>query len=565
MKKFLILLLTASTVLSFAACGTDEKTSSPKSNNKADVSAEVSAEDVASEVSTEDITSDESTELPSTVELPDVKGMTETEAVAAVKAAGYTNVQTVPCHKEGSVAGTVVAQSKTPGGVYKGDGMIILQVSNGLSAADSAATQISDPLLAARQELEQGANADYKPINYGNMKAIWLSQLDLIPVYYDYENGTQRTEDDFSAKIDVIMENVKGCGFNTVVVQVHPDCDSMYLSKNYPWSDYLNGNGNRDANQNLKDDDAAKVTASTYGNTSLYDLMPIMIDAAHKYGLSFQAWINPMRACAIEEMAYINDAYPIKQWYNDPEKSTTYLFKTSRRIYLNPAYEEVRDYIVSVAVEICRYYDVDGIHMDDYFYPSSDASYDLGAFKAQDEYSALIDFRKNNINMLVKQIYGAVKAENADMLFGISPAGNISNNMNTLAADVKTWCSVAGYVDYICPQIYFGFDHATVPFDKLSQQWIDMNTEESVDMVLGLSLHKIGKKDQYAGVGMDEWMENSDILKRSYEWIADNLNNVDGFCMFSYQYIFDPVTGERVDYTAKEVDGFLPVMQGISW
>ncbi|MBQ4647797.1 MAG: family 10 glycosylhydrolase [Clostridia bacterium] len=539
MKKLLIMLLALCMTLSMAACGGD--------TDKDAASEEISEESVT------------------VSELPDVKGMTVDEALSAVEEAGYTNVKTVLCHKEGSTKDTVVAQSKTPGAVYDGNGIIVLQVSNGLTAAESAKTEIIDPLLEAREELEQGANVDYKPLNYDNMKAMWLSQLDLIPVYYDEENGLQRTEDDFAAKIDTVMKNLKDSGFNTVVVQVHPDCDSMYLSEYYPWSDYMNGNSNRKADQELKDDDAAKITATTYGNTSLYDLMPIMIDAAHKYELSFQAWINPMRAYAINEIEYVNDSYLIKQWYNDPEKSQTYLFQTTRRVYLNPAYEEVRQYIVNVATEICRYYDVDGVHMDDYFYPDNDPIYDAAAFEAQDDFITLIEFRRNNINTLVKQIYDAVKAENPDMLFGISPGGNINTNMNSLAADVKTWCSTPGYVDYICPQIYFGFEHATVPFDKLSQDWINLNTEESVDMVLGLCMHKIGREDQYAGAGRYEWQENSDILKRSFEWMAERLDTVDGFCIFSYQYMFNPVTGEKVDYTTAEVDGFLPVMQGINW
>ena len=539
MKKLLIMLLALCMTLSMAACGGD--------TDKDAASEEISEESVT------------------VSELPDVKGMTVDEALSAVEEAGYTNVKTVLCHKEGSTKDTVVAQSKTPGAVYDGNGIIVLQVSNGLTAAESAKTEIIDPLLEAREELEQGANADYKPLNYDNMKAMWLSQLDMIPVSYDEENGLQRTEDDFAAKIDTVMKNLKDSGFNTVVVQVHPDCDSMYLSEYYPWSDYMNGNSNRKADQELKDDDAAKITATTYGNTSLYDLMPIMIDAAHKYELSFQAWINPMRAYAINEIEYVNDSYLIKQWYNDPEKSQTYLFQTTRRVYLNPAYEEVRQYIVNVATEICRYYDVDGVHMDDYFYPDNDPIYDAAAFEAQDDFITLIEFRRNNINTLVKQIYDAVKAENPDMLFGISPGGNINTNMNSLAADVKTWCSTPGYVDYICPQIYFGFEHATVPFDKLSQDWINLNTEESVDMVLGLCMHKIGREDQYAGAGRYEWQENSDILKRSFEWMAERLDTVDGFCIFSYQYMFNPVTGEKVDYTTAEVDGFLPVMQGINW
>lgn len=556
MKRILCMLLAALMVLCFAAC---QDSDGKETDSSLDASSADSAE-------SSDFSDSSEQDPVVNSELPDVKGSTVEEALAALSNAGYTNVKTVDCYKVGSTAGTVVAQSKTPGAVYDSGDRIILQVSNGLSAAETASTSIVDPLLEGREKLSQGANSDYEPQNYENMKAIWLSQLDLIPVYYDYDNGTQRTEDDFSAKIDTIMSNIKNSGYNTVVVQVHPDCDSLYVSEYYPWSDYINGNSNRNANQELITDATARpVEETTYGNTSLYDLLPIMIDAAHNYDLSFQAWINPMRACAIDEMQYINDSYAIKQWYLDDEKSSTYLFKTTRRYYLNPAYEEVRDYIVSVAVELCRYYDIDGIHLDDYFYPAADASYDKTAFEAQTEYTLLNDFRKNNVNLLVKALYDAVKAENPNMLFGISPAGNIDNNMNTLSADVKTWCSVDGYIDYICPQIYFGFEHGTLPFDELSQRWIDMTTAESVDVVLGLTMHKIGQYDQYALAGTAEWVLNSDILKRSFEWIETNIASVDGFCMFSYQYIFDPVTGERVDVTKTEVDNFLPVMQGIAW
>jgi len=545
MKKILSLILTLALLLSFASCAEDGGDTSNDAN--------VSSEDSVDENPT------------NTVALPDVKGQKVAEALKMLSDAGYTNVKTVSAHKEGVLKDVVIAQSKTALKNYGVNDLIVLQVSNGLTAAESAKTPIEDPLLAEREKLEQGANSDYKPLNYDNMKGMWLSQLDLIPVYYDYENDVQRTEDDFAARIDLIMKNLKDSGFNTVVVQVHPDCDSMYLSEYYPWSDYLNGNSNRDQHQVSLTEDKATFTKRAYGNTSMYDLMPIMIDAAHKYQLSFQAWINPMRACAIDEMEFVNDSYPIKQWYNDPEKASTYLFKTTRRIYLNPAYEEVRSYIVSVAAEICRYYDVDGVHMDDYFYPAADPSYDKTAFEAQSEFLTVKDFRKNNVNVLVKAIYDAVKAENKDMLFGISPGGNIDTNMNTLSADVQTWCSTAGYVDYICPQIYFGFEHSTVPFDKLSERWIDMTTEESVKMVLGITMHKIGKNDTYAGAGAFEWEDNSDILKRSFEWVKNNTATVDGICMFSYQYMFDALTGERVDYTKAEVDGYLPVMNSLPW
>ncbi len=542
MKKFLCILLAMLMTLSFVACENGDK------------------ENASSETTEE--TTEEAVKV---TELPDVKGKPEQEAIDAIKAAGYNFVKTVACYKEGTTAGNVVAQSLTPGKVYAADKLVVISVSNGLTVKDSAATEIIDPLLAGRQELEVGANSDYTPLNYDHMNAIWLSQLDLIPVYYDDEAKLQRTEDDFEAKINKIMKNIADSGFNTVMVQVHPDCDSMYISKNYPWSDYLNGNSNRDGSGNLITTVPEDITARTYGNTSLYDLMPIMIEAAHANKLSFQAWINPMRGFTLEEMEYVNDGYTIKQWYNDAEKKESYLFNTTSRYYLNPAYEEVRNYIASVASEICRYYDVDGVHIDDYFYPSGAPEYDAEEFAAQTEFATLNEYRKNNINLLVKSLYNAVKAENKNMLFGISPAGNIENNMNTLAADVKEWCSVDGYTDYICPQIYFGFKHATAAFDKLSQRWIDMTTAENVKVVLGVTLHKAGVLDKYAGAGRNEWIEDTELTKKSYEWIQANTDKVDGVCMFSYQYLFDAVTGERTEYTTAFVDAALPVIKAMTW
>lgn len=502
--------------------------------------------------------------------IPDVAGKTAEEAVKAMSDAGYTNVKTVSAHKAGVNKNIVIAQSVSAGVAFDTDALVILSVSNGLSAEESAKTPIADPLLDSREELSVGANADYKPLNYDNVIGIWLSQLDLIPVYYDYEKDVQRTQDDYSARLDKIMSNIKESGFNTVYVQVHPDCDSMYLSKLYPWTDYLNGNSNRDQYQTLLSEDTSVLADRSYGNTSLYDPLPIMIEAAHKYGLSFQAWINPMRAYALDEVAYVNDSYKIKQWYNDAEKKNTYLFQTHTRLYLNPAYEEVRQYIVDVAAELCRYYDVDGIHMDDYFYPDKNASYDKAAFEAQkdneDGKATLSDFRKYNVNVLVKALYDAVKSENKDMLFGISPGGNISRNMTELSADVQTWCRLSGFIDYIIPQIYWGFDHKTAAFDSMSEQWINMKTADSVDLIIGIGMHKIGKTDSYAGdTGKTEWIDKNDILKRSFEWVDANIEDIDGTCIFSYQYMFDPLTGERVEYTKTETDGFLPVMQSLQW
>ena len=525
-KRLLAVLLCFVTLFMFVGCNDDDEPTAFTSS-EAD-------EDNDSEISVE----------PAISTVPNVVGKTAEEAKKMLDDAKLLVIEGT-CYSETVEAGVVVTQSDLPDTQIESGSTVVILVSNGLSAIESAKIPMTDPLVASRKEVKQGENGDYEPINYEKVKGVWISQLDLTKVYYDKETGKQRSKEEFTSYIKTIMKNTKESGFNTVYVQTHPDCDTMFPSEYYPWSDYLFGAGN-------------------YGNTSSYDLLQIMLDEAHAQGLSFQAWINPMRGMAVSEMETVNVAYKIRQWADDKENNN-YLFENNNKYYLNPAYEEVRQYIIDIAVEICRYYDVDGIHMDDYFYPSANSSFDKEEFAAQSQFSSLQDFRKNNVNLLVKGLYDAIKRENANLLFGISPAGNIENNLNNLGADVVTWCTEPGYIDYILPQIYFGFKHSTVPFDGLSNRWIELVTEESVDLYLGLGMHKIGKNDQYAGSNdgaRTEWMEESDILKRSFEFVKA-AEEVVGFSVFSYEYMFDPLTGKRVSATKEETDNFLPVMQSL--
>ena len=175
MKRLLSLFLALLVLVSFSAC---------KKDDGGDASGE---SDAASAENSSAV-----------LELPDVAGKPSAEAVKAINDAGYTNVKTVKGHKAGVAADAVIAQSRAAGSVYDADTPIILQISNGLSAGESAKTPIDDPLLADRKKLEAGANSDYKPLNYDGVKGIWLSQLDMIPVYYDYDKEVQRNQDDFA-------------------------------------------------------------------------------------------------------------------------------------------------------------------------------------------------------------------------------------------------------------------------------------------------------------------------------------------------------------------------------
>ena len=390
----------------------------------------------------------------------------------------------------------------------------------------------------------EGLTNPYTPLNYENMKAMWLSQFDLNSVYCS--GSSQNSESVYRKYIEKILDNVAANGFNTVIVQVRPNADSMYPSEYYPMSKYVVG---------------------SYGKTASYDPFAIMIEEAHERQLSVQAWINPMRAMGTDEISKVSNDYLIKQWYKDSSKKGKYVVANGSNYYLNPAYEEVRELIINGARELLLKYEVDGLHMDDYFYPTTESSFDSAAYK---EYKSnggtksQENFRKEMLNLLVSGLYSAVKAINPDMLFGISPAGNV-NNVRRDGADVDTWCSTEGYIDYICPQVYFGLEHQTYDFVTVCNTWSSLIKTDSVKMIIGMTLGKAKSGvDNYAGTGKNEWANNKDILKRCLEHTA-TLEKCTGVAYFCYQYFYSPTSGAEVKETKTERDNFIPVLKEIGW
>ena len=385
----------------------------------------------------------------------------------------------------------------------------------------------------------------YKARNYDDVKAMWLSQYDLSAVYTC--GGYQRSKSDFENKVKTILKNVSDIGINTVFVQVRPFADRFYPSEIYPVSSFVSG---------------------MYGRDMDYDPFAVILEEGHRLGLSVHAWINPLRAMTENEIERIPDSYLIRKWYDDAQTRGKNIVCVSGRWYLNPAVESVRRMVADGAAEIVRLYDVDGVHIDDYFYPTTDESFDSAVYfeyKSQGGELELADYRRSNINLLVSELYRAVKSENESVLFGVSPAGVMKNNYNTLYADVATWCEREGYIDYLCPQLYFGFEHSTCAFDKLCKEFSEMIKVDGIKLIFGMSLGKAKSEyDQYAGDGKYEWRDNKDILYRQllYTKTIDNCSGVSYFC---YQYFFDPLTGNKINETKKETDKFLPVLKIITW
>ena len=141
---------------------------------------------------------------------------------------------------------------------------------------------------------------------------------------------------------------------------------------------------------------------------------------------------------------------------------------------------------------------------------------------------------KENVNSLVSAIYAKVKSFGEDKIFSISPAGNIKRNNDEIYADVKLWCK-GGYCDIILPQIYFGFENETLPFEKCLDSWLELTDSEKVSLIPALALYKRGKEDIYAGKGKNEWLENDDVITRQIETLKSK--NCQGFGLYSCSYI----------------------------
>lgn len=346
-------------------------------------------------------------------------------------------------------------------------------------------------------DVNVGTNS-YLALNYSEVKGVWISFIEL-------DGMLSGTESSFRSSISDVYDNCVQLGINTVYVHVRSHGDAYYDSELFPRTKYLGGS---------------------------YDPLPIMIDEAHKRGLSFQAWINPMRGCSVEDIGR-ESGYPLYGWAG----GETRLVSVNGYYYLNPAYDDVIELIAKGAAEIVANYDVDGIHIDDYFYPTTETWFDNAAYQAS-PYTDLSDFRFANCDRLVSSLYNAVKSANSTALFGVSPQGNYNNNYYYMYADVKKWCTDSGYLDYIMPQIYFGFNNESQPFETVLAKW-DGIASGNVSLIVGLGPYRIGDEDDWAGDGRYEWQTDKKILARqvtsSREAVAYG-----GICLYSYNSLFKP-------------------------
>ncbi len=334
----------------------------------------------------------------------------------------------------------------------------------------------------------------------GEISAVWLSYLDLAPML------TGKTKAQFSSSIGKAFDNIAETGFNTVIVQVRPFADALYDSDYFPWSYLCTG---------------------SEGQNPGYDPLAVMVSAAHSRGLQIEAWLNPYRVRSSGSTKQLCDDNQASIWLDEGSDAVV---EYQNGIYYNPASAEARQLIINGVEELVENYDVDGIHMDDYFYPNPDRSFDAESYAAYEGNLSLANWRRQNVNTLVKEIYATVKSADASVRFGISPTGNNDNNYSQQYADVKKWVQNSGYVDYICPQIYWGYDHATMPYAETVASWNSMVTSPSVKLIVGIGAYRLGESG--------EWNGSSDLLASMVK-TARKASSYGGVAMYRYDSLYN--------------------------
>lgn len=313
---------------------------------------------------------------------------------------------------------------------------------------------------------------------YKEMRAAWISTV--------YNMDWPKTKNNISKQKQEYIEmldKLKGIGINTVVFQVRPKSDALYNSSINPWSDVLTG---------------------TQGKNPGYDPLAFAIGEAHKRGMELHAWFNPYRVTTsgtdINKLASNNQARLHQDWLLE------YNSGSNKALMYNPGLPEVRKHIVDTVSEVVRNYNVDGIHFDDYFY--RDGMDDDDTYKKYGNGLNKGDWRRENVNTLLREVKSAIKLIKPNVEFGVSPSGIWKNKSSDPTgsdtrgfehysksyADSRTWIR-EGLIDYIVPQIYWTIGYSAADYSKLVSWWSNEVKGYNVDLYIGQGVYRQGGSD----------------------------------------------------------------------
>lgn len=366
------------------------------------------------------------------------------------------------------------------------------------------------------------------------MRAMWIS-------YLEWEKADISTEQAMRTAAGTMFDNSVALGMNTVIVAVRPFGDALYPSQVYPWSHLLTG---------------------TQGQDPGYDPLAVLIEEAHNRGLRFEAWINPYRV-----QGAANGPKTLSE--NNPAVLHPDWVREASGLWYDPGLPDVQELVTQGVLEIVQNYAIDGIHFDDYFYPEfSPEEREKGLDKTFDETTylqygigkELATWRRENVNTLVEKVYRTVHETKSQVVFGISPQGNNENNYQIQYSDVKHWMANPGYVDYVMPQLYWGFGYRTssgreeYAFENIAASWAEFPRDESVALYAGLGAYRVGVGDGGAN-DQSEWESGRNLADMVLH--LQQLNGYSGFGLFRYDSLF----AADNEFAAQEVQALTQLLQ----
>lgn len=350
-------------------------------------------------------------------------------------------------------------------------------------------------------------------------RGIFVSYIE----FFKYLNN--KSEEDTKKEIDIMIDNIKKYHFNTIYLQVRPFSDSIYYSNIFPTSHTI---------------------VLKQGDKLPFDILEYFITQAKKNKIKLHAWINPYRISNDVDTSKVVSTNPAYKWLN----TNNVMVIKDKGIYYNPSSEEVISLIIKGIEEIVLNYDIDGILLDDYFYPND--TIDLENYKQEHKNISLKEYRFEKVNKLIRGIYSKIKEINSNVEFGISPDGNLDNNYNTHYADIKTWVSQNKYIDYIMPQLYYGFSNEVKPFIETLNEWNNL-IKNDTKLIVALALYKAGTVDNYAKSGKNEWINNNNVIRKQIQ-VSRNVSNYSGYSFFRYDYLVGNIDNINLQQEIKEYE-----------
>lgn len=329
------------------------------------------------------------------------------------------------------------------------------------------------PLLRTDSLLAQSVAAPKR-----EMRGVWIATVANIDFPTKPTTDTAQLKKQWLLLLDSLSLN----GLNAVYFQIRPSADALYQTPLAPWSAYLTGQ----QGQPLQDN---------------WDPLHFFIETAHARNMEFHAWMNPYRAINGPDTTQLAPTHVFHQ-HRD------WLLFYGNKYYLNPALPQVRQHLAEVVRDVVARYNIDAIHMDDYFYPYKVAGEEFPDARDFEAYGAgfrsIDDWRRHNVDTLIQMLYDTIHTVKPFVEFGISPfsvwrnqdkdpAGSPTRagqtNYDDLYADIRKWLK-EGWIDYVVPQIYFHIGFEAVDYEKTLRWWHDNSFGKK--LYIGLAPYRIG-------------------------------------------------------------------------